>query len=172
MADPNVLAFCWITEMPAFEWSEERGTIQAKHHQFTSILPEDIPLLDTDPIKARANQYDVVLNGYELGGGSIRIHERELQSKIFRILGMSDERTKYLFGHMLEAFEYGTPPHGGIAVGIDRLSMILAGEENLREMTAFPKSQAGAEPMTGSPDVVSEAELEPLHIKVTEIEPD
>ncbi len=172
MADPNVLAFCWITEIPAFEWSAERGTIQAKHHQFTSILPEDIPLLDTDPIKARANQYDVVLNGYELGGGSIRIHERELQSKIFRILGMSDERTRYLFGHMLDAFEYGTPPHGGIAVGIDRLSMILAGEDNLREMTAFPKSQAGVEPMTGSPDVVSDSELEPLHIKVTEIEPD
>ena len=129
-------------------------------------------MLDTDPIKARANQYDVVLNGYELGGGSIRIHERELQSKIFRILGMSDERTRYLFGHMLDAFEYGTPPHGGIAVGIDRLSMILAGEDNLREMTAFPKSQAGVEPMTGSPDVVSDSELEPLHIKVTEIEPD
>ena len=172
MADPNVLAFCWITEMPAFELSDERGTIQAKHHQFTSILPEDAPLLDTDPLKVRALQYDVVLNGYELGGGSIRIHDREVQSKIFRILGMSDERTKYLFGHMLEAFEYGTPPHGGIAVGIDRLSMILAGEENLREMTAFPKSQAGSEPMTGSPDIVSEAELEPLHIRVTEIKQD
>ncbi len=172
LADPNLLAFLWVTQMPAFEWNEEKKQIQAKHHQFTSVLPEDIHLLDTDPLAARANQYDIVLNGYELGGGSIRIHQRELQSKVFRIIGMTDEQANYLFGHMLEAFEYGTPPHGGIAVGIDRLAMILAGESNLREMTAFPKSQNGIEPMTGAPDVVPESELAPLYIKVTQVEPD
>ena len=161
----DTMHFAWVTDMPAFEWNEERGVYQSKHHQFTSIMDEDKPLLATDPLKARAKQYDLVCNGYELGGGSIRIHRREDQAEIFRLLGLSDEQAQELFGHMLEAFEYGTPPHGGIALGIDRLTMLLAGGDTIREMIAFPKTQSGTEPMTGSPAMPSEERLNELHVR-------
>ena len=171
LLDRNKLAFAWIVETPLLEWNAEEGQWQAKHHQFTAPMDEDIPLLDTDPGAVRAKQYDIVCNGYEVGGGSIRIHRRELQAKIFRLLGMSDQEANDLFGHLLEAFEYGTPPHGGIAPGIDRLVMLLAGEDNIREVIPFPKTQSATEPMTGAPTPVSEKRLQELHIKVEEEAP-
>lgn len=166
----DVLHFCWVTEMPAFEWNPDRQCYQSKHHQFTSIVDEDRPLLETNPLAARAKQYDLVCNGYELGGGSIRIHRREEQAEVFRLIGMSDAKAQEMFGHLLEAFEYGTPPHGGIALGIDRLTMLLAAEDYIREMIAFPKTQSGTEPMTGSPALVEPDQLRELHIQVTEVE--
>ena len=167
LMDPNILAFCWLTEVPAFEWDDEAKCYAAKHHQFTSPLDEDLELLDTNPGLVRAKQYDIVLNGYELGGGSIRIHRREIQEKVFRIIGLTDERARQMFGHLLDAFEYGTPPHGGIALGLDRLAMILAGASTIRETIAFPKTQSGTEPMTGSPSPVTDKELRDLHIRVS-----
>lgn len=167
LLDPSVLAFCWITEMPAFEWNAERSTWQAKHHQFTSVLEEDLPYLESDPGRVRAKQYDIVCNGYELGGGSIRIHRRELQERVFRVIGMTDAEATEKFGHLLEAFEYGTPPHGGIAVGVDRLTMLLAGRDSIREMIAFPKTQSATEPMTGAPTPISPEELAILHLAIT-----
>ncbi|MEW6232918.1 MAG: aspartate--tRNA ligase [Chloroflexota bacterium] len=166
LMDKDVLAFLWIVEMPLFEWSSQEGHWQSKHHQFTSPMDEDISLLDTDPGRARAKQYDIVCNGYEVGGGSIRIHRREIQEKIFQIIGMSDEEARAMFGHLLEAFEYGAPPHGGIAPGIDRLVMLLAGEDNLREVTAFPKTQSALDLLTGAPAPVSEARLRELKLKI------
>jgi len=167
LMDPNVLAFAWLIAVPAFEWNVERNNWQAKHHQFTSMLEEDLPYLASEPGRVRAKQYDVVCNGYELGGGSIRIHQRELQERVFRVIGMSDEEASEKFGHLLEAFEFGTPPHGGIAVGIDRLTMLLAGQDSIREMIAFPKTQSATEPMTGAPTALSPAELAVLHLAVT-----
>ena len=161
----DVLCFCWVTDMPAFEWDAERKAYQSKHHQFTSIVEEDRPLLETDPLRARAKQYDLVCNGHELGGGSIRIHRREEQAQVFRLIGMDDRQAEDMFGHLLEAFEYGTPPHGGIALGIDRLTMLLAGGESIREMIAFPKAQSGAEPMTGTPSPAQAKRLRELHIQ-------
>ena len=120
----DTLHFAWVTDMPAFEWNPDRNAYQSKHHQFTSIVEEDRPLLETEPLKVRARQYDLVCNGYELGGGSIRIHRREDQAAIFKLIGMTEEQAQAMFGHLLEAFEYGTPPHGGIALGIDRLTML------------------------------------------------
>ena len=164
----DVLHFCWVTDMPALEWNAERQHYQAKHHQFTTLFSEDWPLLDTDPLAVRAKQYDLVCNGYELGGGSIRIHRREQQAEIFRRIGMTDEQANEMFGHLLEAFEYGTPPHGGIALGLDRVSMLLAGEESIREMIAFPKTASAMDLMTGSPSPVPAAELGALHIRVAD----
>ena len=166
LADDNVLAFCWIMDFPFVEWNEGERRWEPSHHLFTSPMPEDIPMLDEDPGRARGQQYDMVLNGYEVGGGSIRIHERELQEKAFELIGLDPEVAKERFGHMLEAFEYGTPPHGGIAPGIDRICMILAGEPNIREVIAFPKNQAGRDVMASAPSVVEEAQLEELHIAV------
>jgi aspartyl-tRNA synthetase len=171
LRDPSVLAFCWVLDMPAFEYDEATKQYAAKHHQFTMPLDEDLPLLDTNPGLARAKQYDAVCNGYEIAGGSVRIHRREIQEKVFRIIGMTDEHARRMFGHLLDAFEYGTPPHGGIACGLDRLSMILAGESSLREVIAFPKTSSGAEPMTGAPAPVGPEELEPLHIRLDLPEP-
>jgi aspartyl-tRNA synthetase len=129
-------------------------------------MPEDLPLLDTDPGQARGQQYDLVLNGVEIGGGSIRIHDRQLQEKVFQLIGLDPEVARRRFGHMLEAFEYGTPPHGGIAPGIDRLCMLLAGEPTIREVIAFPKNQAARDLMADAPSVVEPDQLSELHLRV------
>lgn len=166
LKDPDVLAFCWVVDFPYVMWNEEEKRWDPSHHLFTAPMPEDIPLLDTDPGKARGQQYDMVLNGYEVGGGSIRIHDRVLQEKVFQLIGLSPDVAQERFGHMLEAFEYGTPPHGGIAPGIDRICMLLAGEPNIREVIAFPKNQNARDVMADAPSPVEPEQLEELHIKV------
>ncbi len=166
LIDENVLAFCWVIDFPFVVWNEEEKRWDPSHHLFTAPIPEDIPLLDTDPSKARGQQYDLVLNNYEIGGGSIRIHDRALQEKVFKLIGLDPEVARERFGHMLEAFEYGTPPHGGIAPGIDRICMILAGEPNIREVIAFPKNQAARDVMADAPSPVEPKQLEELHIRV------
>jgi aspartyl-tRNA synthetase len=168
LADPNVLAFCWVIDFPLFNWNEDEKRWDPSHHLFTSPMPEDIPLLGSDPGKARGQQYDMVVNGYETGGGSIRIHDRELQEKVFTLIGLEEDVAKERFGHMLEAFEYGTPPHGGIAPGIDRLCMLLAGEPNIREVIAFPKNQAARDVMANAPSAVESEQLAELHIRLTD----
>lgn len=163
--NPNELAFCWIVDFPMFEKNEE-GKLQAAHHPFTMPNPEDVKYLDSDPLKVRAWSYDLVLNGYELSSGSIRIHERDLQNKVFQLLGLDESTIQERFGHMLEAFEYGAPPHGGMAPGIDRLAMILANEPNIREVIAFPKTGDARDPLMGSPSQAGEKELKEAHIKL------
>jgi aspartyl-tRNA synthetase len=166
LRDGNILAFCWIYDFPFVVWDEEEKRWDPSHHLFTSPMLEDIDLLTTDPGKARGQQYDMVLNGYEVGGGSIRIHDRELQAQVFNLIGLESEVAQERFGHMLEAFEFGTPPHGGIAPGIDRICMILAGEPNIREVIAFPKNQSARDVMGGSPSNVEAEQLKELHIKL------
>ena len=166
LLDPNVLAFCWVIDFPFVNWNEEENRWDPSHHLFTAPMPEDIPLLDTDPAQARGQQYDLVLNNNEVGGGSIRIHERSLQEKVFELIGLNPDVARERFGHMLEAFEFGTPPHGGIAPGIDRICMILADEPNIREVIAFPKNQAARDVMGGAPSPVEPEQLRELHIRV------
>ncbi len=166
LIDDNVLAFCWVIDFPFLVWNEEENRWDPSHHLFTAPMDEDIPLLDSEPGQARGKQYDLVLNGNEVAGGSIRIHERKLQEKVFDLIGLELEEARERFGHMLEAFEYGTPPHGGIAPGIDRIVMLLAGEPNIREVIAFPKSQSAADLMAGAPTDVTEQQLKDLHIKL------
>ncbi len=163
--DPNELAFCWVLDFPMFEKLED-GTIQAMHHPFCDIHPEDLSNLDSDPMSVRANAYDLVLNGYELSSGSIRIHKRDLQNKIFELLGLPKQDIQNKFGHMLEAFEYGAPPHGGFAPGIDRIVMLLAGEPNIREVIAYPKTGDARDPLMGAPSELPEKALKEAHIKV------
>ena len=143
--------FLWVTDFPLLEYDEEQGRYVAMHHPFTAPMDEDLPMLDSDPGSVRAKAYDCVLNGYEIGGGSIRIYNTELQSKMFDLLGLSKEQTQRRFGFLLEAFDYGTPPHGGLAFGLDRLVMLLAGEDNIRNVIAFPKVQNASELMSGAP---------------------
>ena len=162
------LAFAWIVDFPLFEADLEEGHYAPSHHMFTAPKREHIPLLESDPAAVLSEQYDLVCNGYEVGGGSIRIHERELQQKIMGLIGFSMEEARSQFGHMLDAFEYGTPPHGGIAPGIDRLVMLMAGEPNIREVIAFPKSQNAADLMADAPSTVAERQLDDLHIKLKE----
>ncbi|MBU0625795.1 aspartate--tRNA ligase [Patescibacteria group bacterium] len=161
--DPNELAFCWIVDFPLFE-KGDNGTLQAAHHPFCRPNPEDMELLDTDPLKVRGWTYDLVLNGYELSSGSIRIHQRELQDKIFRMLGLEEETINSRFGHLLEAFEYGAPPHGGMAPGIDRLVMLLAGEPNIREIIPFPKTGDARCPLMGAPSDLPPSRLKEANI--------
>ena len=162
-SDQNELAFCWIVDFPMFE-KNDQGEIAAVHHPFCSILPEDEDKLDSDPMAVRANAYDLVLNGYELSSGSIRIHTRELQKRIFDILKISEDEQKNRFGHMLEAFEFGAPPHGGFAPGIDRIAMLLAGEPNIREVIAFPKTGDARDPMMGAPSPLPDEQLKEVGI--------
>jgi aspartyl-tRNA synthetase len=158
--------YCWYTEPPLFEWSEEEDKWVANHHPFTAPLTDDL-----DPATAKANAYDLVLNGFEVGGGSIRIHRPGVQRAVFDVLGLSPAEQEEKFGHLLKAFRYGAPPHGGIAMGLDRLLMLLAGKESLRDVTAFPKAQSGADPMTGAPAPADPAMLKDLGIEVT-VEPE
>jgi aspartyl-tRNA synthetase len=159
-------AFTWVTDFPLFEWSEEEKKIVSVHHPFTSPLAEDIPLLEREPLRVRARAYDIVCNGYEIGGGSIRIHDLGLQRKVFALLGLSEKETEEKFGYFLEALGYGTPPHGGIAMGFDRIVMLLAGEESIREVIPFPKTTSALCLLTGSPSEVSERQLDELGLKL------
>ncbi|MBC8160003.1 MAG: aspartate--tRNA ligase [Roseiflexaceae bacterium] len=168
MADQNVLAWAWVTDFPLVEFNEEEGRWDAVHHPFTAPLDEDLVLMDSDPGRCRAKAYDMILNGYEAGGGSIRIFQREVQQKLFDLLGISRETAQAQFGHMLEAFEYGAPPHGGIAPGIDRIVMILAEEPTIREVMAFPKTQQAVDLMTNAPSPADERQLRDLHIRVAD----
>jgi aspartyl-tRNA synthetase len=170
LADPELLSFTFITGFPLLGWNEKSGRWEAEHHPFTAPLGEDIPLLDTAPGKVRGRHYDIVCNGYEIGGGSIRIHSSDLQRKVFSLMGYRDDEIYELFGHMLEAFDYGAPPHGGIAVGIDRLVMLLARETTIREVIAFPKTQEAIDLTFGAPSPVSEAQLRELHLRLREEE--
>jgi aspartyl-tRNA synthetase len=166
LIDPDALAFAFIQGYPLFDLNDE-GNWESMHHPFTAPVEEDIPLLDTDPGQVRARHYDFVCNGSELSSGSIRIHNRQLQEKLFRVLGYSDDEILERFGHMLEAFESGAPPHGGIAPGIDRFVMLLAGEESIREVIAFPKTQSAVDLMLDSPSPVAPDQLRELHLRLS-----
>ena len=168
LADPEELAFMFVVDFPLVEWNDDQGRWDATHHPFTSPREEDLGLMDTDPGKVRARCYDMVCNGQEVASGSIRIHDRGLQQKVFKLLAYDEDEAQARFGHLLEAFEYGAPPHGGIAPGIDRLVAILAGEESIREVIAFPKNQSAIDVMTSAPAPVSLQQLKDLHLRVTE----
>jgi len=165
LADPNKIAFCWVVDFPLFEWNPDENRWDPSHHLFTAPMWEDLHLLDSEPGKVRGQQYDLACNGYEIAGGSIRIHDRAVQEKVFGLIGLDVAVAQERFGHMLEAFEFGTPPHGGIAPGIDRLVMLLAGEPNIREVIAFPKTQQAADLMAGAPSEPDPRQLEELHIR-------
>jgi len=168
LADPKMYSFVFIENFPLLYWSKEAGCYQPMHHPFTSPREEDIQLLDTTPEKAYGRHYDMVLNGYEIAGGSIRIHKSDLQRKVFRLMGYSDDDVQQLFGHLLEAFSYGAPPHGGVAAGIDRILMIMAGEGTIREVIPFPKNQNAVDLLFDAPSPVSEEQLDELHLYIRE----
>jgi aspartyl-tRNA synthetase len=163
---PDDFKFLWVTEFPLLEWSEEDNRFYAKHHPFTSPMDEDMQYLDSDPGRVRAKAYDIVLNGTELGGGSIRIHDQAVQTKMFEMLGMSQEEAQLKFGFLLEAFKYGVPPHGGLAFGLDRLVTLMLGLEDIRDVIAFPKVQNASELMSRCPAPADPKALEELGIAV------
>ena len=167
LIDESKFNFLWVTDWPLLEYDEEEGRYFAAHHPFTMPVREDVEKLETAPEEVKAQAYDLVLNGYELGGGSLRIYERDVQEKMFKALGMKEEDAQEQFGFLMEAFEYGTPPHGGIALGLDRLVMLLAGRTNLRDTIAFPKTTSASCPLTNAPGPVNEAQLEELSLKST-----
>ena len=166
LRDPKVFKPLWVVDFPLLEWDEETNRFYAMHHPFTSPKPEDVPLLENDPGKVRANAYDLVINGVEIGGGSIRIHNKGLQKKMFEILGFSDEEAQNQFGFLMNAFEYGAPPHGGIALGFDRLTALFGGSDSIRDFIAFPKNNAGRDMMIDSPSTISQEQLDELRLKI------
>ncbi len=172
LIDESKFAFLWIVDWPLFEYDEEEGRYYAAHHPFTRPFDEDLELMDTNPAAVRAQAYDIVLNGYELGGGSLRIYEPELQNKMFKLLGFTEEEAREQFGFLLEAFEYGVPPHGGLAFGLDRFVMLLAGRTNLRDTIAFPKTATASCLLTSAPSAVADAQLQELNLAITAVKKD
>ncbi|MFT8824158.1 MAG: aspartate--tRNA ligase [Liquorilactobacillus mali] len=168
MIDESKFAFLWVVDWPLFEYSEDFHRYIAAHHPFTMPNEEDVALLETDPHKAHAQSYDIVLNGYELGGGSIRIHQRDVQEKMFKALGFTKEKAEEQFGFFIDALDYGFPPHGGLAIGLDRFAMLLAKRDNIREVIAFPKNSKASEPLTNAPSTVAPKQLDELHLETTE----
>ena len=172
LLDKNEFRFVWITEFPLLEWSEEQNRYVAMHHPFTAPRNEDLAMLATDPDKVYAKAYDMVLNGTEIGGGSIRIHRRDDPKRSFKAIGLTEEQAKEKFGFMMDAFEYGAPPHGGLAFGLDRLIMIMAKRDSIRDVIAFPKTQSASCLMTQAPNDVDEKQLRELHIRATLVKKD
>lgn len=168
LADPSSLAFAWITEFPMFEWDDQTEKWDAVHHLFTAPFEEDLPLLDSDPGKIRSHSYDLVCNGHEIGGGSVRIHDRDVQMKVLATLGIDEDEANLRFGHMLEAFTFGAPPHGGIAMGLDRTVTLFTGASDIRDVIAFPKTKSAADLLTGAPSPVSISQLQEVHLTVDE----
>ena len=164
--DKNQFNFVWVTEFPLLEWNEDANRFTAMHHPFTMPMDEDLQYLETDPAKVRAKAYDIVLNGTELGGGSVRIFQGDIQEKMFSVLGFSKEDAYERFGFLLNAFKYGVPPHAGLAYGLDRLVMLLVKADNIREVIAFPMSSSAQDLMMGSPSDVTEQQLRDVHIKI------
>ena len=170
LRDKNKYSCLWVIDFPMYEWSDEENRLMAMHHPFTAPKPEDIPLLDTDPASVRANAYDMVINGVEVGGGSIRIHDAALQEKVFEILGFTPEKAQQKFGFLMNAFKYGAPPHGGLAYGLDRLVSIFAGLDSIRDCIAFPKNNQGRDVMLGAPGIIDQSQLDELELIVKKSE--
>jgi aspartyl-tRNA synthetase len=166
LRNPDVFAPLWVVDFPLLEWDEDTERYHAMHHPFTSPKPHDIDKLESDPAAVRANAYDLVMNGTELGGGSIRIHDKELQRLMFQHLGFTEEEAKDQFGFLMNAFEYGAPPHGGIAFGFDRLCSLFGGQESIRDFIAFPKNNSGRDVMIDAPSIIDNAQLDELNIKL------
>jgi aspartyl-tRNA synthetase len=172
LADRNTLQFAYVTDYPILEWDDEHSRWESPHHLFVAAKPEDLPLLATDPGKVRSNHYDITCNGWEIASGSIRIHRRDEQERIFELLGISKEDAQARFGHMLDAFEYGAPPHGGIAPGIERTVALFAQETDIRETIAFPKTKSASDLMTNAPVPVDQAALDVLGLQLKERKPE
>jgi len=168
LIDKTAWKFLWVTEFPLLEWSEEENRFMAMHHPFTCPMEEDWQYIDSDPGRVRAKAYDIVLNGTELGGGSVRIHRAEIQEKMLEVLGFTPEKANEQFGFLLEAFKYGVPPHAGLAYGLDRVAMWMAGAESIRDVMAFPKIKDASDLMMGAPSVVDDQQLKDLAIKIDE----
>ena len=168
LCDPDVLSFCFVVDFPLFEWDEELRKWGAMHHVFSAPREQDLPYIETEPGRVVGQLYDLVCNGTELGTGSIRVHDRDLQERIFNVIGYTNEEIEQRFGHLLRAFEYGAPPHGGMGLGLDRLVATLAGERSIREVIAFPKTQSAVDPLFGSPSAVTDKQLDELHIQIAE----
>ena len=170
LLDKNDYRFLWVTEFPQFEWSDEENRFVAMHHPFTMPMDEDLDKLESDPGSVRAKAYDIVLNGTEIGGGSVRIHQADVQKRMFKALGLTDEVANEKFGFLLDAFKYGVPPHAGLAYGLDRLVMLMAKRDSIRDVIAFPKVKDASCLLTNAPDIVDEKQLHELSIKIDQEE--